>query len=161
MAGAGAGDGKLVIDAAPVYTRLWVGAFPPVDRTLPEFTTLLLCAQELQPTTLAFGGRVIRCGIDDAAITQDEVSRIVSAAREALVDWRQGGRVLVTCAMGINRSALTAAVMLREITRAPVDKVIATIRKRRDRRCLSNPTFVKVLKSMPERPELRGRWARS
>lgn len=129
------------IDASAVAPRLWVGSRPRVDLDLPNVDTLVLCAQEIQPAQLAFHGRVLRCPLPDAEISHAELKRALVTSRlvaNALVDKQ---RVLVTCAMGINRSAFVASLALGQVTTLSADDLIALMRARRDALCLGNAHF--------------------
>ncbi len=141
--------GALVLDAHPVFKRLWVGSRPPVDRPLPEFTTLILAARENQPQALGFKGKVLRCPIDDGKLTQAEAKLVLETALEAVADYRAGGRILSTCHAGLNRSALVAAVVLVELTRASPAQIIERIRSTRNRQCLANHSFQAFLSGIP------------
>lgn len=135
------------IDASQVAPRLWVGARPPTDRDLPKIDVLVLCAKEIQPQKLAFHGTVIRCPLDDDPIhgvTMAELARAAQTSRtvaRALAN--DGKRVLVTCAMGLNRSAFVASLALGRATTMSADRIIAIMRTRRDPKCLFNEHFVR------------------
>ena len=137
------------IDANQIVRRLWIGSKPPVDRRLPGFSAIALCAQEYQPEKTAWTGRILRARLDDAVPSQAEILQAVTAARQVAEEMRRGGRVLVTCYMGLNRSALVAAMsLLMQTPRATPDLIIRRIRERRSPDALSNASFVKVLHSL-------------
>jgi protein-tyrosine phosphatase len=133
------------MDASNVATRLWVGARPPFDCDLPRFDVLVLCAEELQPERLAFHGLVIRCPIPDATLSNAELTRALLASSAVADALSRGQRVLVTCAAGINRSALVAALALARITRMGAVELMLLMRQRRHPMALSNPYFQQVL----------------
>ena len=64
----------------------------------------------------------------------DEVAREVEA----------GGKVLVVCNMGLNRSGLVVGLALR-LLGMPADKVVAYVREKRDPNALSNSTFADMV----------------
>lgn len=133
------------IDASNVAPRLWVGAAPPTASDIPNVQVLVLCAQEIQPATLAFRGTVLRAPMIDGAISRHELNTalgVSSMVAKALVNKQ---RCLVTCAMGRNRSAFVAALALARITRLSADDLVKLMRTRRDNRCLSNEHFVGYL----------------
>lgn len=146
-----------IYDASNVAPKLWIGAKPPADRTYPGVDVIVLCAAEYQPEQLPhFKGRIVRCPIPDDALSSAETHRVLMAAREVERALRAGQRVLVTCQMGINRSALVAAIALSRLSvrrapsgkivaRASADEVIALLRRKRDARCLYNPHFRALL----------------
>lgn len=133
------------LDASNIARRLWVGSQPPFDRHLPDFDVLVLCAKEIQPARVAFQGQVIRCPIDDAILDRAEVSRVLAAAKTVAHDLASGKRVLVTCHMGWNRSALVAALSLGLVTRLSAAELVERMRARRSPQALGNPHFVKLL----------------
>jgi protein-tyrosine phosphatase len=134
-----------VLDASNITRRLWVGGKPPFDRDLPDFDVLVLCAEELQPAQLAFHGHVVRVSIPDATLDQGEINRVINGARIVGRSLLEGQRVLVTCAAGINRSALVAALGLGMVTRMKPNELVALMRQKRSAFALSNPHFVHVL----------------
>jgi protein-tyrosine phosphatase len=132
-------------DCSNIAKRLWVGAVPPFDRDLPDFDVLVLCAKELQPAQLAFHGHVIRCPVPDGQLEMHELKRVLLSGRAVAENLRSGKRVLVTCAAGLNRSALVAALALGLVTRMPVHEILVLIRSRRKPDCLYNKHFVEIL----------------
>lgn len=133
------------VDASSVASRLWVGGKPDPAIDLPKVDTLVLCAQEIQPTTLAFHGRVLRCPLPDAKLTVPELHRAVGTSNVVARELASGKVVLVTCAQGRNRSALVAALALGQVTRLSADELVDLMRKKRSRYCLSNPHFRAIL----------------
>ncbi len=133
-------------DVNSVAPRLWVGSKPPIDRDLPHVDVLVLCAKEYQPSKLVFHGTVIRCPLDDGAPTRDEVNRALVASKAIAAALTSKQRVLSTCAMGLNRSALVAALALGRITYASADELVEQLRARRGPHCLSNQHFVDLLR---------------
>lgn len=133
------------VDASNVSRNLWIGSAPPFDRDLPKIDTLVLCAQEIQPAFTAFHGTLLRCPIDDAELTSNELAMVMMASKRVASDLLQNRTVLVTCAQGRNRSALVAALALGQITRRSSAQIIELIRARRRRDCLTNPAFVTII----------------
>jgi hypothetical protein len=143
------GHETLTIDAHNVLKGLWVGSKPPVDRRLPMFSMIVLAAKEVQPDRHPWDARVVRARLDDAEPTQREITEAVLAAREVADELRRGGRVLVTCHAGLNRSAWVAAMaMLIVKPKATPSAVIGRIRQRRGPDALSNPHFVASLRRL-------------
>lgn len=136
------------LDASNVARRLWVGGSPPLDRDLPDFDLLVLCAAEIQPERMAFAGSVIRCPLPDSHLTGYEAKLARSRARQVGQALASGKRVLVTCQMGWNRSALVASLALGFVTRmAPAD-LVTLMRSRRGPSALSNPYFVRMIETV-------------
>lgn len=120
------------------------------------YHTVALCAEELQDE----GGvyfpphiEVIRAPNDDRSgpMTERELEIACGAAERVTLAFLAGKRVLVTCAMGINRSAFVTGLALHQLTGMSGRDAIALIRKRRHPRCLSNETFQGVLLALPAR----------
>jgi len=137
------------LDASNVAERLWVGARPPADRRLERFTLVVLCAREYQPTEVAWTGRVTRARLDDdfgEPPTPTEIQEAVIAARAVATELHGGGQALVTCAMGLNRSALVAsmALLMSQPLLTPAH-VVYLMRRQRNPHCLSNPHFQELL----------------
>lgn len=133
------------MDASNIVKRLWVGGQPPFDRDLPEFDTLVLCAQELQPRELGFKRQVIRVPLPDNALTNDELRRALSGARHVATTLSEGKRVLVTCRAGLNRSAFVASVALGVVSRLQPNEIVAIMRTRRSDDALHNKHFVEYI----------------
>lgn len=135
-----------LLDADHVYPRLWIGARPPVDSPLPGYSLVALCAGEYQPTDLAFRGAVVRARLRDAAPTPDEMRAAAAAATQVAAALRRGGRCLVTCHAGLNRSAFVAGLALIQVCRMPADEMIVMFRRCRSEDVLHNPHFVEILR---------------
>lgn len=109
------------VDANYIVSGLYQGSEPPTGTILADqgFRLLVLCARGIQPPAAAFPGmRVIHCPLEDdqrSALSESEWRRARGAAVEIAVAMRQGLSVLVTCAAGINRSAVVTALALHEL----------------------------------------------
>lgn len=134
------------LDASNIVPRLWIGGRPPFDRDLPQFDVLVLCARELQPAQVAFQGRLIRCPVEDGALSMDEIRLVLGAARAISQALERGQQALVTCSAGLNRSALVASLALGRITRLSTDDLLNLMRLRRDPRALYNKHFQDLLR---------------
>jgi protein-tyrosine phosphatase len=130
------------MDADRIASKLYLGGRP---RSCGPFDVVVLAAYEHQ--NIPLDCIVVRAPLDDAVPTQDEVKTALSAARKVQTFRRQGARVLVTCAQGINRSALVAALALMMEGRS-AHQAIKLIRQNRKThtRPLSNEAFVQVLR---------------
>lgn len=135
------------LDASNISPKLWIGSRPPVDRDMPAFDVVVLCAVEFQPE-IAFHGTVIRCPLNDAQLSLTELSYAVGASRAVAGALAGDKRVLVTCYAGLNRSALVASLALGQLTTLSADDIMALIRTRRNSSALSNPYFQDVLRKM-------------
>lgn len=129
-------------DMTEVSPRLFVGGAPYPSPWVEKagYNLLVLAAIEYQPVTHLFrreGSRALgveHCPLDDAPRppTDEEARHISRAGRRAARVLCEGGRVLITCAQGRNRSVLLAActIMLAD-PRAGIGRVIAQLRRRR------------------------------
>lgn len=133
------------LDASNIVRRLWVGGQPPLDRDLPEFDVLVLCAEEIQPERLGFARKIVRVPLPDATLSTDELRRALAGGRAIAQALTSGQRVLVTCHDGWNRSALVAGLGLGLVTRFPSSQIITMMRVRRSPNALSNKHFCEVL----------------
>jgi protein-tyrosine phosphatase len=131
---------------------LWMGSAPDPSSHL-DFDTLVLCAKEYQPRGKFSGLEVIHVPLDDSGVPMlpQEKHGAMVAARQVAMRLREGKRVLVTCAAGLNRSGLVSALAMGMLG-ATAAVAIESVRRARGPRALSNPYFV----SFVERPVLRG-----
>lgn len=111
---------------------------------------LVLCAAERQPPSTRFPGvRVIRCPLvdEERPLKPAERAALIRAVREvkSAVTYRK--RVLVCCAAGVNRSALVAALAVKQMTGFGPNNVLTLIRERRAWRCLSNKVFEDMIRA--------------
>ena len=131
--------------------ELWQGGYPPVDSGYLRregFDVVVLAAEEFQPQAARFGPgiAVIHAPNYDAPLESGgDISRAVEASREVARAIRNGKKVLVTCAAGLNRSGLITALSILRLTRLPGEKVIAAIRKARGPWAMSNEDFEKAV----------------
>ena len=79
----------------------------------------------------------IRLCFPDSSIEFIDLIKLQSAVGEAFGVWKDGGRVLVRCQAGLNRSGLTTALILIESGFAP-DQAIDFIRVKRSKHALFN-----------------------
>jgi hypothetical protein len=149
------GERHPYLDANRVASRIWMGGYPRPPRNLARlgFSMLVLCAEEAQPDAGQYPGTlVVRAPNDDArerplTPAQERIAR--NAAREAADHWRGGGRVLVTCYMGWNRSGLVTGLLLRELTDLSPAQIVQAVRNARGPSALSNASFVAALLRSP------------
>jgi protein-tyrosine phosphatase len=148
-------------DATVVSPRLWIGAKPPLDKDLPGVDLLVLCAAGIQPEQLAFHGTVLRCPIPDAELDAAQVRLVMQTAVAVAKAIITGQRVLVTCRLGLNRSALVIALALHQLTTMSGQEIVEHIRRQRSLSALSNKHFVQLVVSVvgDGRPKVRRRAA--
>lgn len=104
------------LNADKVGRNLWVGAVP-TDPSLVDkhFDGLVLAAREFQdvfPVHKYPGTKLILAPLDDDKPTGEEKVTALKAALDVYDMNKQGKKVLVTCAKGVNRSALIAALAM-------------------------------------------------
>lgn len=123
------------------------GSYPRIGGTAFQHADILvLCAEEFQAPRLKVptGKSVIRLGFDDDIYRPipPEAGRIFHAhAKQLGAAALSGRKVLITCAMGLNRSGLMTALTLMHGYKMPPADAIKLIRARRDKDCLCNPMF--------------------
>lgn len=135
------------IDATRIGPKLHQGSEPPRGTKLRRagFDVVVLCAMEIQPPSSAFVGvEVLHYGIDDGPVTPMLWTRANRAAKAVARRIRAGKRVLVTCAMGRNRSGLVVALALRELTGRSGARIVRHVRSLRAN-ALTNPHFERAL----------------
>lgn len=144
-----------LIEATRVGPRLYVGSFPPAQLKEHGFDAVALCAVEKQNVEPNIP--TLRVLLDDTEFTDEEMNEVFSHAHKAarLVSRirRRGGRVLVTCRAGINRSAFVAAISLMLVDGLSAEQAVEQIRNTRGTRTqstwgmlpLSNRSFVRAL----------------
>lgn len=138
----------MTIDANEVFERLWVGSVPPRGHRLAAngFTHVVLCAEDFQFAADKFAEIVVvHCPYEDmdGPMRGSTMALVFATARAVAEAVKNGGKVLVTCAAGINRSALVAALAMQMLgveAWASVERV----RAHRFTHCLSNEAFKRI-----------------
>lgn len=86
----------------------------------------------------------LRYGFPDSALTPTGIRQAVALSGYAYDRWQAGGRILIRCQAGVNRSGLVMALTLMRAG-YPAGEAIALIRARRSPAVLSNRHFTKWL----------------
>lgn len=147
-------------DADLVAPNLYVGSKPAFGSY--NVAAIVLCAKEFQPRSTNFPGPlIIHAPFDDngaRALTRDEETMILGAV-QIVVGLLQSNRpVLVTCAMGLNRSGLVAALAMRLAYGYAPEDVIIRLRRARGPWALSNGIFEKFVRTYsPKAAKARAR----
>ncbi len=134
------------------------GSAPPFGARLgPQFTMLVLCAQELIENGQGMPGAfpnvmVLEVPLDDAKPSSDEIKRALVAATTISSRIRHGERVLNTCAQGRNRSGLVSGFTLMQLGMSASEAITRVKRARRN--ALTNHYFVRVLQAYDKMPRL-------
>lgn len=134
--------------ATRVGYKLWVGSVPSPYLRQVGYGAVALCAVEHQDILPDIP--TIRAPIRDADLTDEEFAVAVKAAEEVSKFRRRGVEVLVTCRMGVNRSAFVAALSLMQLEKLSARQAIRQVREARGPDTwitpLSNPSFVNALR---------------
>jgi len=130
---------------------LYVGSHPPPGTRLgADFGALVLCAREHQTSADYPCVVVLRCPLDDSGPppTTEEVNRAHGTAFLVARRLRDGHRALVTCAQGVNRSALVAALAIRHLRGCSGAEAMAQVQAKRPG-TLTNLHFASLLRDLP------------
>lgn len=137
------------MSVSEIVPGLFVGSKPAPGRH-DGIDVIVLAAMEYQPPAELFPGvEVLYAPLDDApgrSMREDEIADATRAGMRVARRLRAGRRVLVTCAMGLNRSALIAAIAMHETYGMGADEIIARLRHARGMWSLSNPNFEKLVR---------------
>jgi protein-tyrosine phosphatase len=107
---------------------------------------LVLCSVEHQPRMARYRGAIVRPAFNDTIYPRPtEVKAAFSAARRVAAELYRGGRVLVTCSAGLNRSGLVTGLALCMGTKMHPMNIVAAIRRARGEHALSNHAFEKIV----------------
>jgi hypothetical protein len=139
------------IDATLIMSGLYQGSIPSPGLGLADagFTGVVFCAREYQPPSGRYPGlKTIHIPLDDVGfpLTLMEVHAVNQVARSVANEVRRGGKVLVTCAMGRNRSGLVSATAVVFLTGCTGKQAVQLVRSVRPN-ALTNAQFVDYLVS--------------
>lgn len=137
------------LDANEIIPGLWVGSKPPKGEFLYKngYTHVVLCSPDYQLPMSAFPEvNVIHCPFEDidAIMSNHTMALVFVTAKLVAAHHKAGGKVLVTCYAGQNRSALIAALALR-ILGYSAFFAIECIREKRFKKCLDNKCFERIV----------------
>ena len=136
------------LDASPIVPGLWQGSAPTSVADLRQhgIDLLVLCAVEIQPSDAALRGiSFMRVPLtDDGRMPDAEWDLAFESGCVVAQLVREGHQVLVTCAMGRNRSGLVSAIALHVLTGKPGSTCVDWVQRRRPN-ALTNPAFVAAL----------------
>jgi len=151
----------------PLYSEilpgLWVGGTDDMDTI--EYSGNLHAPKEITKkdfdavvTLYAWANPVdwmveeLRFGFYDSDVDHIDKDALDSAASFALSKWQAGKRVLIRCQAGLNRSGLTAALVLVKAGYAP-DEAIALLRAKRTQYVLCNGEFEAFVRTLDKTSE--------
>lgn len=135
-----------------IAPRLWQGGTPQDEMIynssefataseLHGFTAVVTLDSQSNPVGWAVSE--LRYGFEDGPVNREELPRILEVADWAYEKWQRGGKVLIRCAAGANRSGLITAIVLMKDGMDP-KKAIELIRSKRSF-ALSNRAFVTLI----------------
>lgn len=153
----------MAFDAHEIVPGLWQGSLPSAGTGVSGrgFTVLVLCARELQPPADLYPGvEVIHAPNDDhpdyGPLNHEKLRTAIRAAKRVSEAIKSGGKALVTCAAGANRSGLVSGITLHLLYGWSGRKATNQIRKKRKirggYRPLSNAEFVAALSNLKSVP---------
>lgn len=139
----------IAIDANRIVEDIYQGSRPPPGKVLSKmgFDAVVLTAVEFQPPASKYPGvKVIHAPMEDDGEPIDPTTweNAVTAAAEVDHIVRHGGRVLVTCYQGLNRSGLVVALSLLMLTDLHPNDVVNLVQARRPG-ALFNRRFVRAI----------------
>jgi len=137
------------LDANEIIPGLWVGSKPPKGEFLHKngYTHVVLCSPDYQLPVYDFPNvNVIHCPFEDIdnIMSNSTMALVFVTAKLVAEAHKAGGKVLVTCYAGLNRSALVAALSLRVLGYSSFF-AIESLRTNRSKRCLENKTFERLV----------------
>jgi protein-tyrosine phosphatase len=141
-----------MMDATCIIPGLYQGSIPVTGDELRNrgFHTLILCAEEHQPSSVNFPGlKVVHAPNDDngSQPTSKEMRIALQAADVVARDVAKGKNVLVTCMQGRNRSGLVTALAVSRLTGMSGRQSIRLVKHLR-KNALTNPAFCQVLEQI-------------
>jgi protein-tyrosine phosphatase len=92
---------------------------------------------------------------DFETLASEQLRGAIQTARQVATAIATGGKVLVTCRMGWNRSGLVSALAIHMLTGKPGVACVREVRRLRPR-SMRNPLFVRMLERLPARPQILG-----
>lgn len=139
------------LDANEVYPNIYVGSKPPKGNIVFDsgFSYLVLCAEEYQLPAQDYNNvTVVHAPFEDidAVLSTKTMNLVFLAARTVAEIQKSGAKILVTCAAGINRSALVAAIAIRMLGNSG-EFAVECLRSKRNINCLSNVSFLRIVLS--------------
>lgn len=148
-------------DYDQIHTNLYQGSYPKLSKELGDhFDVVVFTAIEKQPKPAALKAvpktvMVKKFPLDDdpyQPITIQQAAALTELAKELAAYVRSGKRVLITCAMGMNRSGLLTALTLMAATGCTGRNAFTTVQSRRramddGTRALFNPIFARFVQT--------------
>lgn len=152
-----------IATANEVVDRIWIGDAPPVGPAVQdEFNALVLCAYEYQPEASCFGDKVAVCHSpmeDNYSILLSANATTAITTAGQIIRWHKAGwKILVTCFAGLNRSSFAVAIaLIIGPWKMNFDEAVEVIRMARGEFALTNPQFLRYLKTYHTKVSVRSK----
>lgn len=149
------------VSSSRILQHLHQGSAPQAGFPLP-FDLVVLCAQERQYSPSVYGhrpfgarARVLRVPLTDGGqpLSPQNAARAYAAGTAVAAALVRDERVLVTCALGLNRSGIVNALAMLQLG-ADAPSAVAIIKRQRPG-ALHNPHFVQLVYAVAGRSLLR------
>ena len=147
-----------------ILPRLWVGGTDDDDTleyrthldqdrniTKDDFDTVITLYAWARPTDWLV--EELRYGFYDSEISHIDMPTLINAVNHAYDAWVSGKRVLIRCQAGLNRSGLTATLVLMQAGFTAKD-AIALLRAKRTHHVLCNEQFETFLLALDVAKEI-------
>lgn len=133
-----------------IVTGLFQSGYPLGNPADAGFDVLVLCAAEHQPDAENFPGvEVVHAPMFDEQIDLEIIERASIAASQVADLIRDGAKkVLVTCALGRNRSGLVTGLILHDLYELSGEEAVLLIQNKR-KHALTNESFAEFLRELP------------
>lgn len=128
-----------------ILEHLWIGSVPPPG-DYSSMDLIVLAAEEYPKSEVGHLGspQILEIRLPDDKLSRKQEKLALEAGAVVARFLEANKNVLSTCAMGINRSSLIAALALVMMGSRP-DKAIGLIREKRSAAALCNPYFVELI----------------
>lgn len=128
-----------------IIEHLWIGNVPPPgDYSAMDLIVLAAKEHSKDKVGQLSGPQILEVGLPDDRLDDNQKKLALEAAVVVAKFLSAGKNVLSTCALGINRSSLIAALALVLMGAKP-DATLELIRAKRNPAALSNPWFVELI----------------
>lgn len=133
-----------------VHPGLWVGdgRCPPGE----DFDLVVTLDADVAAAHPPTAGQHVVVPLRDTRWEPIDQVALGEAASHVVGGLREGRRVLVRCAQGLNRAPLVAGEAMAALG-VPRDELVELLRHRRDPRALTNPRFADQVRSGRAAPE--------
>ena len=135
--------------SSEILEGLHMGGTDESGEFIPKINYDLVVTHYKDSESYALTKKEIKLCFPDSRMEFIDLTKLHSAVGEAFGVWKDGGRVLVRCQAGLNRSGLTTALILIESGFAP-DQAIDFIRVKRSKHALFNHFYTDYILTKDE-----------